>query len=587
MKKILTILFLLISILANSQDTPPTGVNFKTLPTYSFKYYTPDSTVWMYKGSTYNWTKLNKPDLSLYRKLTNHDSLSTLDEKSYNSLNDKPDFSIYRRLNDHDSLSTLQEKNYSSLAGLPDLTIYRRLNNHDSLSTLQERSYNSLTDKPELGTMVYPGVGIALSTGSAWSASITDNSSYWNTAYTDRMKWDGGSTGLMAATGRTSLGLGTAAQNNTGDFVAYRTFGTAAAQDVGYFATAAQGTDARTPISHNNTYHSETYITSAALSGYATLASPTFTGSARLAADAYILATARFGNAVGGTILVNNGTGANFTLAEIASNKYSIGYGALAAAPTPVMTFDMANGYVGIGTITPTAPVTVAALTSGINQPILYLRQDAANDYGWKFKVDNVQTGNIYFQRVHDGTETAGAVVTYTDYGNVGIGTTAPSQKLEVNGVITATSGNSTQWNTAYTHSQDNSQGHSDYLINNGNDETSGTLTASNFILSSDKRLKKNIRVIDYKGVNIEYKKFELKAQPNQIRYGVIAQDLQKTNPELVREDENGMLSVAYIDLLIKEIASLKQRVTELEKANDRQVKRDLWFYKKCKRNEK
>ena len=37
-------------------------------------------------------------------------------------------------------------------------------------------------------------------------------------------------------------------------------------------------TDARTPVSHNNTYHSETYITSAALSPYAPLASPTFTG---------------------------------------------------------------------------------------------------------------------------------------------------------------------------------------------------------------------------------------------------------------------------------------------------------------------
>ncbi|MDD3263022.1 MAG: tail fiber domain-containing protein [Candidatus Absconditabacteria bacterium] len=38
--------------------------------------------------------------------------------------------------------------------------------------------------------------------------------------------------------------------------------------------------------------------------------------------------------------------------------------------------------------------------------------------------------------------------------GNIGIGTISPSTRLQVNGVITANGGNSTQWNTAYTHSQ-------------------------------------------------------------------------------------------------------------------------------------
>jgi len=76
------------------------------------------------------------------------------------------------------------------------------------------------------GSMVYPGAGIALSTGSAWGTSITNNSANWNTAYDDRMKWDGGSTGLTAATGRTSLGLGNSATKDTGT-----TTGTVAAGD--------------------------------------------------------------------------------------------------------------------------------------------------------------------------------------------------------------------------------------------------------------------------------------------------------------------------------------------------------------------
>ncbi len=41
------------------------------------------------------------------------------------------------------------------------------------------------------------------------------NSTNWDTAYTDRLKWDGGATGLTAATGRTSLGLGALATADT------------------------------------------------------------------------------------------------------------------------------------------------------------------------------------------------------------------------------------------------------------------------------------------------------------------------------------------------------------------------------------
>lgn len=59
----------------------------------------------------------------------------------------------------------------------------------------------------DVTSMTYPGAGIALSTGSAWGTSITDNSTNWNTAYSQTRQWDGGATGLTAATGRTSLGL--------------------------------------------------------------------------------------------------------------------------------------------------------------------------------------------------------------------------------------------------------------------------------------------------------------------------------------------------------------------------------------------
>jgi len=52
---------------------------------------------------------------------------------------------------------------------------------------------------PPGGGMVYPGAGIPVSTGSAWGASITDNSTNWNTAY----GW-GDHSGLYDATGTAS-----------------------------------------------------------------------------------------------------------------------------------------------------------------------------------------------------------------------------------------------------------------------------------------------------------------------------------------------------------------------------------------------
>jgi hypothetical protein len=65
----------------------------------------------------------------------------------------------------------------------------------------------------QAGNPIYPEAGIALSTGTTWASSITNNSSNWNTAFTDRLKWDGGSTGLVASTGRTSLGGSTIGQS--------------------------------------------------------------------------------------------------------------------------------------------------------------------------------------------------------------------------------------------------------------------------------------------------------------------------------------------------------------------------------------
>lgn len=96
---------------------------------------------------------------------------------------------------------------------------------------------------------------IALSFTAGYALPTTSSQTNWDTAYTDRLKWDGGATGLTASTGRTSLGLGGAAVLNVGTSA-----GTVAAgddsrftTDLGYTAatrvlTSSTGADVTLPI---------------------------------------------------------------------------------------------------------------------------------------------------------------------------------------------------------------------------------------------------------------------------------------------------------------------------------------------------
>ena len=93
---------------------------------------------------------------------------------------------------------------------------------------------------------------LAVTFASGYAIPTTAKQTEWDTAYTDRNKWDGGATGLTAATGRTSLGLGTAA---TTDATAY--------------ATAAQGSNADTAYGWGN-HASAGYLTSETYTGTVT-----------------------------------------------------------------------------------------------------------------------------------------------------------------------------------------------------------------------------------------------------------------------------------------------------------------------------
>jgi len=96
-----------------------------------------------------------------------------------------------------------------------------------------------------------------------------------------------------------------------------------------------------------------------------------------------------------------------------------------------------------------------------------------------------------------------------------------------------------------------------------GSYTATGTISAPTISQTSDISLKENIVDLN-KSINASWKQFNMKDSPDQIRYGVIAQELEVEHPEFVSENE-GIKSVNYIDLLVAKVAELENRIKELE----------------------
>jgi hypothetical protein len=114
------------------------------------------------------------------------------------------------------------------------------------------------------------------------------------------------------------------------------------------------------------------------------------------------------------------------------------------------------------------------------------------------------------------------------------------------------------------------------------------TITAGNFILNSDLRLKKNIKGLSnsdlWTAEKIDFHKYSfIGDSTNATRYGVIAQEIEKYFPELITKDKNGIKSVSYIDLLILIVAQQKNAIFELEnrvkKLEDENKSSHIYFF--------
>ena len=195
-------------------------------------------------------------------------------------------------------------------------------------------------------------------------------------------------------------------------------------------------------------------------------------------------------------------------------------------------------------------------------------------------------SGDILLRRSDNSLQTRirSAGNSYINGGNLGLNTTGPAERLTINSgrmlVTNSTTPIYIKVNSGYKSwvhhiSSDDGYIFAPSTVDGGEtwdwaNQTklgaNGVVRAKNFELSSDERFKDNVKDIKDNEIKVAFKSFEIKSSPGEKRYGVIAQELEKNNPELVTTDTEGFKSVKYIDLLIAKIAELEARLEKLEK---------------------
>jgi hypothetical protein len=100
----------------------------------------------------------------------------------------------------------------TSVSGYLTSTDWNTFNNKGS-GTVTSVAATVPTGLSIAGSPVTTTGTLAITYTAGYAIPTTASQTNWDTAYTDRLKWDGGSTGLVAATGRTSLGATTVGGN--------------------------------------------------------------------------------------------------------------------------------------------------------------------------------------------------------------------------------------------------------------------------------------------------------------------------------------------------------------------------------------
>ena len=266
-----------------------------------------------------------------------------------------------------------------------------------------------------------------------------------------------------------------------------------------------------------------------------------------------------------------------------------------------IKAFLNSSGNFGIGTTSPLYKTQINVAGNG-ETALAFMNSSVTSDGGGSTNIrfvsaTNAQWANASFSAYNysfygNGSE---RVTILGSSGNVGIGTTSPNGKLNIsNGGANGLEIDPTQSSGSVTLLQSYNRSSSAYTTIRFNTSSyqfqiadttkmslnsSGTLTVAGDVVAygspSDISLKENIKPIKnplgkikkLKGITFDWKKSESILDIKE-DYGFIAQDVQKVIPELVRKNENELLSMRHqgiIPILVEAIKELEARVKELE----------------------
>jgi len=273
------------------------------------------------------------------------------------------------------------------------------------------------------------------------------------------------------------------------------------------------------------------------------------------------------------------------------------------------MRIDNSTGNVGIGTSSPGTKLEVKA-NGDTSQEVIKIRNSSGTEIMTIAAIDGNGDGYINFNSSPGTINTNGGdlILSPGGSGNVGIGTTSPSQKLHTNGTAgdtrtrTSTSNHGTYFESGVTSDSAGIllvAGHASSILNiylqgsggvsnefqfqhDGDFHADGDVIAFSTTVS-DKRLKDNVKVIDnaldkvmkLRGVEFDWNQGKRKGQHD---LGLIAQEVEEVLPELVREktlctgeyegNEQEFKTVDYekiVGVLIEAVKEQQEQINKLE----------------------